>query len=69
MDELDGYACHGDPRVLAPEIQVLQKSKSPRPKDEADFLAVKGALRQDQRAWLLRSLTLTSPNHHWLEHL
>lgn len=69
VDELDGYACHGDPRVLAPEIQVLQKSKSPRPKDEADFLAVKEALRQDQRAWLLRSLTLTSPNHHWLERL
>jgi len=69
VDELDGYACHGAPRVLAPEVQLLQKSKSPRPKDEADFLAVNEVLGQDQRAWLLRSLTLTSPNHHWLKHL
>lgn len=67
--ELDGGACAGDPRVLSPEIQLLQKSKAPRPKDEADLLVVKDALDADQRAWLVRSLTLTSPQHLWLEQL
>ncbi len=69
VDELDGNACDGDPRVLAPEIQLLQKSKSRRPKDEADLLAVKDVLGPAQRAWLVRSLTLTSPDHPWLTQL
>jgi len=69
VGELDGNACNGDPRVLAPEVQLLQKSASPRPKDEADFLAMNELLGPDQRQWLLRSLALTSPNHHWLTQL
>jgi hypothetical protein len=69
VEELDGNACNGDPRVLTPEVQLLQKSKTPRPKDEADFLAVNEGLGPHQRAWLLQSLALTSPNHHWLTQL
>lgn len=69
VDDLDGNACDGDPRVLAPEIQLLQKSKTPRPKDEADFLAVKDLLGPDQRTWLVQCLTLTAPTHHWLAQL
>lgn len=69
MNELDGNACNGDPRVLTPEVQLLQKSKTPRPKDEADFVAVNELRGPEQRAWLLRSLALTSPNHHWLTQL
>ena len=69
VGELDGNACNGDSRVLAPEVQLLQKSASPRPKDEADFLAMNELLGPDQRQWLLRSLALTSPNHHWLTQL
>jgi hypothetical protein len=67
--ELDGGACDGDPMVLAAEVQLLQKSKSPREKDEADFLAVRDLLRPDQRAWLLRALTVASPTHPWLARL
>ncbi|GEP39273.1 hypothetical protein NPS01_29360 [Nocardioides psychrotolerans] len=67
--ELDGGACQGDPRVLSPEIQLLQKSKTPRPKDEADLRVMKHVLDPDQRAWLVRSLTLTSPGHPWLGQL
>jgi hypothetical protein len=63
--ELDGGACDGTPRVLSPEVQLLQKSKSPRDKDEADFLAVRDLLRPDQREWLARALALTSPDHPW----
>ncbi len=69
VNELDGNACNGDSRVLAREVQLLQKSRSPRAKDEADFLVVKQLLGSDQRAWLARSLTLTSPGHHWLAQL
>ena len=69
VDELDGNACAGDPRVLAPEIQLLQKSKSPREKDEADFLAMHAVLGPSQRDWLYRSLALTSPTHPWLARL
>jgi len=69
VDELDGNACNGDPRVLAPEVQLLHKSTAPRPKDEADFLAARALLGPDQRRWLQRSVALTSPNHHWLAQL
>ncbi len=69
VEELDGNACHGNPRVLTAEVQLLAKSKTPRPKDEADFLAVKELLGPEQRAWLVRALAVTSPDHHWLARL
>ncbi len=69
VPELDGNARGGHPRVLAPEIQLLQKSKAPRPKDEADFALVETLLDHTQRSWLKRSLTLTSPTHPWLARL
>jgi hypothetical protein len=66
---LDGSSDKGPPQVLAPEIQLLQKSRSPRPKDEADFLAVRHSLTRDQREWLVTALTLVSPAHPWLGRL
>jgi hypothetical protein len=69
VSELDGPASNAHRRVLAPEVQLLQKSKAPRAKDEADFQAVVELLRPEQRAWLTRSLDLVSPGHHWLAHL
>jgi Aminoglycoside-2''-adenylyltransferase len=51
--------------VLTPEIQLLHKSRHPRPKDEADFLAVLPALDERQRRWLLDALSLTAPAHPW----
>jgi hypothetical protein len=69
LDELDVQASTSERRVLAPEIQLLQKSKAPRPKDEADFLAVRAQLSDEQREWLEQSLGLVSPTHHWLARL
>ncbi|CAA9347822.1 MAG: hypothetical protein AVDCRST_MAG34-1360 [uncultured Nocardioidaceae bacterium] len=69
VSELDGNAVGDAARVLAPEVQLLQKSRSPRPKDEADFRAVRRMLGIDQRDWLVSSLTLVSPTHHWLTQL
>jgi hypothetical protein len=67
--ELDGPASDARRRVLAPEVQLLQKSANPRVKDEADFHAVRGCLDAAQRGWLRESLALLSPGHPWLAHL
>ena len=69
LSELDGAASNGDRRVLAPEVQLLQKSKAQRPKDDADFLAVHPLLDTQQREWLARSLRVVSPAHPWLAQL
>jgi Aminoglycoside-2''-adenylyltransferase len=55
--------------VLAPEIQLLHKSKNVRPKDDADFRAALPALDGRQRRWLHDALTLATPAHPWLTHL
>jgi hypothetical protein len=69
VEELDGGACGGRPRVLAPEVQLLHKSASTRPKDEVDFRTVLERLGPTRRVWLARSLALTSPAHPWLARL
>ncbi|HEX3948253.1 MAG TPA: hypothetical protein VHW95_00215 [Steroidobacteraceae bacterium] len=51
---------------LAPEIQLLYKSKSVRPKDEADFRLTLPHLGAEARQWLLKSLLQRSPLHPWL---
>ncbi|MEO3867999.1 amino acid transporter [Nonomuraea sp. B12E4] len=50
---------------LAPEVQLLYKSKGPRPKDEQDFTEVLPTLTEDQRHWLDTALQLTHPTHPW----
>lgn len=67
--ELAGPASDADRRVLAPEVQLLQKSKNPRPKDEADLLAVRHHLGSSRREWLATALALVSPGHAWLGRL
>ena len=67
MAELDGPASDADRRVLAPEVQLLQKSTYPRPKDEADLLAVRPHLSVAQRKWLESALSMVSPEHPWLD--
>jgi hypothetical protein len=64
--ELDGPASGGYHRVLAPEVQLLQTSRNPRPKDEADLLAVRPHLGVTQSRWLGTALSLVSPGHPWL---
>ena len=55
--------------VLAPEIILLFKAKSPRDKDEADFHAALAALSHQQRLWLRSALLVCDPQHRWLDAL
>jgi len=52
--------------LLAPEIQLLYKSRALRPKDQADFDTVLPVLSDVQRSWLRDALTTVSPGHPWL---
>jgi hypothetical protein len=53
--------------LLAPEIQLLYKSKLPnRPKDERDFQHALPHLTIEKRHWLASCLTLLYGNHPWL---
>jgi hypothetical protein len=51
---------------LAPEIQLLYKSKLVRPKDQMDFDRVIPRLGRDARAWLRDSIAEMDPRHAWL---
>jgi hypothetical protein len=56
--------------VLAPEIQLLYKSKLPgRPKDKQDFIETLPAMDEVQRARLLSWITSLDATHPWLRHL
>jgi hypothetical protein len=55
--------------VLAPEIVLLFKSKSPRPKDESDFTAARGRLGETRRQWLRAALCECYQRHPWIEML
>src|SRR3954447_14960719 len=67
--DLSGPASTPQRRVLAPEVQLLYKSKGLRPKDEADFAAAHPVLDSAQRSWLADALATVSPSHPWLAHL
>jgi aminoglycoside-2''-adenylyltransferase len=54
---------------LAPEVQLLFKSKSPRSKDEADFELTVAELPARRRQWLASALGTISPEHPWLARL
>lgn len=66
VDELAGPASDAERAVLAPEVQLLQKSSRPRAKDEADLVAALPHLDDARRAWLVSSLTTVTPGHPWL---
>ena len=53
-------------RYLRPEIQLLYKSKNPRPRDHDDFQAAWPVLAADARSWLADTIAMTSPGHAWL---
>lgn len=65
LAEVVGRTATGLP-YLAPEIQLLYKSKSPRARDERDFRRLWPLLSEDARTWLDQALTLVSPHHQWL---
>jgi hypothetical protein len=50
---------------LAPEIQLLYKSKLTRDRDSLDFLNVSPHLSASARLWLKNALELTTPSHEW----
>ena len=54
---------------LRPEIQLLYKSKDPRPVDETDFLTVLPRLDPAQKAFLSAGIWTTAPRHRWLGRL
>ena len=54
---------------LVPEVQLLFKSKTPRPKDETDFADSAPLLSASQRSWLRSSLEIAHPGHPWLRRL
>jgi hypothetical protein len=51
---------------LAPEIQLLYKSRPVRAEDQADFDHVAPRLDDDARTWLRTALTIIDPRHPWL---
>lgn len=55
--------------ILAPEVQLLHKSKYHRPQDESDFSLVTGRLDPDRRAWLMAALRLHHPSDPWISRL
>ena len=67
--ELHGPASTPARPVLAPEVQLLCKSRTPRPKDVEDFFTVAELLGDDRRDWLRRALSMVSPGHAWLDRL
>lgn len=52
---------------LAPEIVLLNKSKAPATRDDADLDCALPYLSVDQRGWLQHALSLTAPGHRWTE--
>jgi hypothetical protein len=54
---------------LAPEVQLLYKTRSTRPRDQADFERVAPRLDSVARTWLSQSLSATDPAHTWISAL
>ncbi len=55
--------------LLAPEIQLLYKSKSLRAKDQQDFENALKAMSDDQKTWLKEAFKVYKEGHLWLNHL
>lgn len=55
--------------ILAPEIQLLYKSGSTRPKDESDLATVFPCLEPFRRESLRKLLAAYQPDHQWLPRL
>lgn len=54
---------------LVPEVQLLFKAKTVRPKDEQDFSDACPLLDDAQRNWLRDALVTAHPGHVWLRRL
>jgi hypothetical protein len=65
LSELVWRSPQGVPH-LRPDVQLLYKAKSVRPKDELDFAAVAPLLDTDSCQWLRAALARVHPDHPWL---
>jgi hypothetical protein len=65
VQSLAGRASSASLLVLAPDIQLLYKSKGLRDKDVADFQAVRPYLSAEERNWLRTALDIVAPGHPW----
>lgn len=68
LDSLIARTRDGIPFVQ-PEVVLLFKAKTPRPKDEQDFAVVLPRLDARRRSWLRDALALVRPGHPWLDEL
>ncbi|MGW1223897.1 nucleotidyltransferase domain-containing protein [Streptomyces sp. NPDC001515] len=69
LDRIGRVTGDGVPH-LAPEVQLLYKARSPRPKDERDFEEALAVLDEDGRSWLTETLTLAEgAGHPWAARL
>ncbi|MGC5401791.1 nucleotidyltransferase domain-containing protein [Streptomyces sp. DT20] len=69
LDRLGAVSGDGVPYVV-PEVQLLYKSRSRRPKDELDFAAALPVLAAGQRSWLTEAITLAEgADHPWAARL
>ncbi|QSO47363.1 nucleotidyltransferase domain-containing protein [Alicyclobacillus mengziensis] len=53
-------------KYVAPEWQLLFKSKEGREKDEQDFTSYISHCSEQQREWLLTALKTNNPNSKWI---
>ena len=58
-----------DNHFIRPEVNLLYKSKEPRPVDETDFLYALPGLDVAQKGWLVGALYTIDPTHRWIERL
>jgi hypothetical protein len=58
-----------DMPFIRPEVNLLYKSKEPRPVDETDFLYALPRLDVAQKSWLVGALYTIEPTHRWIERL
>lgn len=65
VSSIGGAGENGVP-YLVPEIQLYYKAKDPRPKDNADFAALRPLLTAAQWSWLREALEATYGDHPWL---
>ena len=68
LSEVGFETVKGVPYV-APQVELLFKSKSPRPQDEADFTLTVPELPPTARRWLASAISSSDPRHSWLARL
>ncbi len=67
-DRVIAHTADGIP-YARPEVALLYKAKSARPKDDDDFAGVLPLLDPAGRRWLAEALALIHPGHGWIESL